>query len=137
MSRSIEGEAREVGASFASLVANEAVRGTSAHPRCLLAGGETTVTVAGAGIGGRNSEAALAAAIALSGAEGVAIGFLATDGDDGVTGAAGAIVDGTTVPAHMLQPRSRRCAPTTRSRSSSAWARRGHPVRPEPTSTIW
>jgi len=58
--------------------------------------GETTVTVRGDGIGGRNQEAALAAAIAIAGTDGV---FLAagTDGVDGPTDAAGAVVDGGTI----------------------------------------
>jgi glycerate-2-kinase len=58
--------------------------------------GETTVTVTGAGRGGRNHEAALSAALALEGSEGA---FLAggTDGVDGLAGGAGAVVDGMTV----------------------------------------
>ncbi len=61
--------------------------------RPLVATGETTVTVRGAGLGGRNQEAALAAAIALDGETGW-FGALGTDGIDGPTEAAGAIVDG-------------------------------------------
>jgi glycerate-2-kinase len=93
LSRSIDGEARE-----AAILADSANRVT-AFPSgtCLLAGGETTVTVRGSGVGGRNTEAALAAAIRLGGIEGVAVGFLATDGDDGTSGAAGGIVDGAIV----------------------------------------
>jgi hydroxypyruvate reductase len=62
----------------------------------IVATGETTVTVRGPGVGGRNQEAALAAAIALDGGMGwfAAIG---TDGIDGPTDAAGAIVDGGSV----------------------------------------
>ena len=67
------------------------------RPACVIAGGETTVTVRGEGKGGRNQEMALAAAIALEGWEGVTFFTLATDGTDGPTDAAGAIVDGTTV----------------------------------------
>jgi hydroxypyruvate reductase len=55
------------------------------------------VTVRGPGIGGRNTEAALAGAHRLAGIDGVAAGYLATDGDDGTSGAAGAIVDGRTL----------------------------------------
>lgn len=95
---SMDGEAREAGRLFASLLADSAEGKTSFGSRtCLLAGGETTVTVHGRGTGGRNTEAALAAAIRLSGVAGVAVGFVASDGDDGTTGAAGAIVDGATV----------------------------------------
>ncbi len=62
--------------------------------RPLVAAGETTVTVRGAGRGGRNQEAALAAAIALEGRRGW-FGAIGTDGIDGPTEAAGAIVDGS------------------------------------------
>lgn len=98
LTRSFTGEARDVGRVIAAIVADGA-SGLSAfgHRTCILAGGETTVTVRGTGVGGRNSEAALAAAIRLSGSANVALGFLATDGDDGTTGVAGAIVDGATV----------------------------------------
>jgi hydroxypyruvate reductase len=96
----MDGEAREAGRLIASVLADSSEGRTSFGRRtCLLAGGETTVTVRGRNSGGRNSEAALAAAIRLSGVAGVAVGFLATDGDDGTTGAAGAIVDGATVDA--------------------------------------
>lgn len=93
----VEGEAREA-ARFAVALA----RGVKAHshpvrpPACLVWGGETTVTVRGRGKGGRNQELALAAAIALEGVPGVTLMALATDGTDGPTDAAGAIVDGET-----------------------------------------
>lgn len=58
--------------------------------------GETTVRVRGSGRGGRNHEAALAAAIALEGNEGRAFLAAGTDGVDGYAGGAGAVVDGTT-----------------------------------------
>jgi hydroxypyruvate reductase len=66
-------------------------------PACVIAGGETTVTLRGDGKGGRNQELALAAALALEGWPGVTVVALATDGTDGPTDAAGAIVDGETV----------------------------------------
>lgn len=65
--------------------------------RALIAGGETTVTVRGDGVGGRNTEFALAAALALDGRPGVAVAALATDGDDGASGSAGAVATGATV----------------------------------------
>jgi hydroxypyruvate reductase len=67
------------------------------RPACLLAGGETTVTIRGDGKGGRNQEIALAAAIALEGWPDVTLATLATDGTDGPTDAAGAVIDGQTV----------------------------------------
>jgi hydroxypyruvate reductase len=60
-------------------------------------GGETTVTVHGDGLGGRNQELALAAALALDGWPDVLLVTLATDGTDGPTDAAGALVSGETV----------------------------------------
>jgi len=96
----LEGEAREVGKVVASLVKGLA-SGEMMHlarPACLIAGGETTVTLSGkGGQGGRNQEMALAAALALNGWKGVLIACLATDGSDGPTDAAGAFADGATV----------------------------------------
>lgn len=71
-----------------------------AAPACLILGGETTVTLHGDGQGGRNQELALAAALALARvAEGqrIVVAALATDGTDGPTDAAGAVVDSSTV----------------------------------------
>lgn len=67
-----------------------------APPVCVLAGGETTVTLRGAGKGGRNQELALAAAIALDGFSRISLLSAGTDGTDGPTDAAGALVDGAT-----------------------------------------
>jgi len=69
----------------------------SEKPLCIIAGGETTVTVHGPGKGGRNQELALGAAIELDGTRGLTLLTLATDGEDGPTDAAGAYVDGLTV----------------------------------------
>ena len=60
-------------------------------------GGETTVIVTGKGLGGRNQEIPLAAALKLGGSDGVVVASLTTDGVDGPTDAAGAIVDGKTL----------------------------------------
>lgn len=93
----MEGEAREVAKVTAALA-----KGIRAHgdpvkpPACVVWGGETTVTVRGQGKGGRNQELALAAALALEDLSDVALLALATDGTDGPTDAAGAIVDGDT-----------------------------------------
>jgi glycerate 2-kinase len=67
------------------------------RPTCLLAGGETTVTIRQGGRGGRNQELALGAALALDGQPRCALVALASDGIDGPTNAAGAWVDGETV----------------------------------------
>lgn len=99
-----EGEAREVGARFGQMVREESLvrLGEPGHaagspPLCLLTGGETTVTVRGRGKGGRNQELALAAAPALDGCSEVLVAAFGTDGTDGPTDAAGAVVDGTTL----------------------------------------
>jgi glycerate-2-kinase len=63
----------------------------------LLCGGETTVTVRGTGSGGRNQELALAFALEMAGVEGVTLLSAATDGTDGPSDAAGAMVDGATL----------------------------------------
>jgi len=89
------GEARDAGRAFGRRVADLASDG--ARRTVLVAGGETTVAVTGDGRGGRDQEFALAAALELSGIEGGAVAALASDGSDGVTDAAGAIVDGSTV----------------------------------------
>ncbi|HSV72181.1 MAG TPA: DUF4147 domain-containing protein [Chthonomonadales bacterium] len=96
---SLSGEARDVGALLGAM-ARDLPR-TSRHggPDCLIAGGETTVTVRGAGRGGRSQEIAVAAAIVLDGAEGVALLAAGTDGTDGPTDAAGGLVDGRTAEA--------------------------------------
>jgi glycerate-2-kinase len=70
---------------------------SNSEPVCLIAGGETTVTVRGAGKGGRNMEMALAFALAIEGQSGIAFLSAGTDGTDGPTDAAGAMVDGQTV----------------------------------------
>lgn len=107
LSRSVGGEARHVATAIAAILADSSAGYTAfATGTCLIAGGETTVTVQGDGLGGRNTEAALAAAIRLSGVDGAAMGFLATDGDDAETGVAGGIVTGATIdPAHLASAR--------------------------------
>jgi hydroxypyruvate reductase len=64
--------------------------------RCIVSGGETTVTVRGIGLGGRNQEFALAAAIDIAGLPAAVVFSAGTDGSDGPTDAAGAIADGET-----------------------------------------
>lgn len=97
LSTYVEGEAREVARVAAALAKDLARNGRPLRPpACLVLGGETTVTLRGAGRGGRNQELALAAAIALDGWSRVLIATLATDGNDGPTDAAGAIATGET-----------------------------------------
>ena len=93
----LQGEASRAGQTLGALVrqvkrARDA--NTLAKPLCLVVGGETTVTIAGEGKGGRNQELALGAVEGLAGLDGVALVTLATDGGDGPTDAAGAVVTG-------------------------------------------
>jgi len=100
----LTGEARQVGLELSHLARNRnhswIPRGT---PICLIFGGETTVSVKGLGRGGRNQEIALAAVQGLASLENTALLTLATDGGDGSTDAAGAVVTGlTAAKAHAL-----------------------------------
>lgn len=98
LSSCIEGEARDA-ALFHIAIAKEVLNWGDpiGRPACLISGGETTVTVRGKGLGGRNQEFALAAAIAITGMEAIVVLSAGTDGTDGPTDAAGGLVDGMTV----------------------------------------
>ena len=100
----LEGEAREVGKVAAALAREVALRGLPLErPALIIAGGETTVTLRGDGLGGRNQELALGAASALSGLQDALVIALATDGGDGPTDAAGAVVTGDTLARARAQ----------------------------------
>jgi hydroxypyruvate reductase len=94
----LQGEAREVGRMLAAIARELAATGQPIpRPACVVAGGETTVTLRGKGQGGRNQELALAAAADMAGLANIALVALATDGGDGPTDAAGAVATGTTI----------------------------------------
>jgi glycerate-2-kinase len=95
----LEGEAREVARVLVAVLRECVEAGRpGAPPVCLLAGGETTVTVKGPGQGGRNQELVVAAAAALAAFPVPAlVAALATDGVDGVGGAAGGVADDRSV----------------------------------------
>ncbi len=110
--RTMEGEAREVARRLVRL-AGEYCAGHHGQkpPVCLLAGGETTVTIQGNGKGGRNQEFALAAAIEMAGMREyrnrLAVISLGTDGTDGPTDAAGALaLPGTVSPDRIESARA-------------------------------
>jgi hydroxypyruvate reductase len=94
LTNELQGEAREVGQELAHRL--RVSISEKPHPLCLIAGGETTVTIRGEGKGGRNQELALAAVDELAGLQNIIFIALATDGDDGPTDAAGAVVTGET-----------------------------------------
>jgi len=97
LSSLVEGESRDVAKFFAAIAKEVSRTGTPvSKPACIIAGGETTVTIRGKGKGGRNQEFALSAAMEIEGFEGVVILSAGTDGTDGPTDATGAIVDSNT-----------------------------------------
>lgn len=98
LTSSLTGETRQVAAVHAAIARELVASGQPLPPPvCLLSGGETTVTLRGSGRGGRNQEFALAAALGIGGLTDVVILSGGTDGTDGPTDAAGAIVDGSTL----------------------------------------
>jgi len=93
----LEGEAREAGRVLASVAKSASAHALPApKPAAVLAGGETVVTVRGNGVGGRNQELCLSFAIAVRGSRDVVAACMGTDGVDGNSPAAGAVVDGST-----------------------------------------
>ena len=99
LSTFVEGEAREVARVHAAIAKEIRASGRPvSRPACVISGGETTVTVRGNGLGGRNQEFALAAAIDIAGfGDNMLILSAGTDGTDGPTDAAGAVADCTTL----------------------------------------
>jgi hydroxypyruvate reductase/glycerate 2-kinase len=97
ISSELQGESKEVGKWLAEKAVKMRNDDKSNRPFCLISGGETTVTVKGKGLGGRNMELALAFAMEVDGIDGSILLSAGTDGTDGPTDAAGAIVDGRTV----------------------------------------
>jgi glycerate-2-kinase len=101
--RLLVGEARDEGPRFVAearaLAGRESLDG-------VVATGETTVTVRGSGRGGRNQELALGALVEVA-AWGELLLSLATDGEDGTSGAAGALVDPLVGAEHSLGTRER------------------------------
>jgi hydroxypyruvate reductase len=98
LSTRLQGEARVAGRILGSIA--KQITTSKEHifrPACLIAGGETTVTLTGNGHGGRNQELALASSASLQGLSNTMLITLATDGEDGPTDAAGAVVTGKTL----------------------------------------
>jgi hydroxypyruvate reductase len=97
LAKGIHGEAKQAAKSFVEVIDEIAATGRPIEPPAvLLAGGECTVTVSeGGGDGGPNQEFALSAALEMT--EDVVIGAVDTDGEDGSSDVAGAIVDFETV----------------------------------------
>ncbi len=98
LSSMIQGEASEVGKILCGIAKEIKLSGRPLPPpACLLSGGETTVTLRGDGLGGRNMEMALSCAIELENTDGILFLSAGTDGNDGPTDAAGAFADGSSI----------------------------------------
>lgn len=98
----IQGEARQAGKILAGILRQvNASEHPLPRPACIVIGGETTVTLTGKGLGGRNLELALGGVKDIAGLPDVGLVTLATDGEDGPTDAAGAWIDGTTFDRAM------------------------------------
>jgi len=98
LSTFIEGETKDVARVHAAIAKEIKKTGNPiAAPACIISGGETTVTLRGEGLGGRNQEFVLAAAMDIKSMTDVVMLSAGTDGTDGPTDAAGAIADGVTV----------------------------------------
>ncbi len=94
----LQGEAKELGAILGAMAKDIRAFGNPIRPpACLIVGGEPTVTVTGKGKGGRAQECVLAAAQEIAGLPDVIVAGFGTDGTDGPTAVAGAIVDGKTL----------------------------------------
>ena len=135
LTRRLQGESREAARVFAAVLQDVAAVGQPiAPPACVIAAGETTVTVRGSGRGGRCQEFALALADQVAGLGRVAVLAAGTDGSDGPTDAAGAIIDGTTLDrarAAGIQPR----AALAQNDSHAFFSRLGDLVTTGPTGT--
>jgi hydroxypyruvate reductase len=131
----LQGEAREAGRMLAAILRELAATGQPIpRPACIVAGGETTVTLRGKGQGGRNQELALAAVNDLAALPGIALVALATDGGDGPTDAAGAVSTGATLDrarALGLDP----AAYLARNDAYPFFAALGDLLQPGPTQT--
>ena len=131
----LQGEAREAGRALAAIGREVADSGQPLNrPCCIVAGGETTVTLRGDGKGGRNQEMALAAVTDMAGLENIIFVALATDGGDGPTDAAGAVVTGATLErahARGLEP----AAHLARNDAYHFFAALDDLLRPGPTNT--
>jgi len=98
LTTTLEGEARELGKMIGAIGREILESGNPVpHPACVLWGGEPTVTVQGQGKGGRVQELVLSAARQITGNANMYVAGIGTDGNDGPTDMAGAIVDGKTI----------------------------------------
>jgi glycerate 2-kinase len=130
----VVGEARTAGVRVTARALQ--LRRALSRPVCVISSGETTVRVRGTGLGGRNQELALAAAPTLAGLEQqVVLGSIGTDGVDGPTDAAGAIVDTTTLMRAQAAGLPSAVVGLDNNDSHSYFNRLGDLIRTGPTGT--
>lgn len=116
---SIEGESREVGKAFSAIARQARYRGQPVAPPCvILSGGETTVSIQGAGRGGPNTEFALGMALGLAGESGITVLACDTDGIDGSEDNAGCIID----PSTLDRARGQGLDPEALLEDNDAWS---------------
>jgi hydroxypyruvate reductase len=135
LTTSLQGEARQAGRFLAAIANQVCASGDPiSRPACLIAGGETTVTLQGSGLGGRNQELALGALEDLAGLPDTFLVTLATDGGDGPTDAAGAVVTGESA-ARARQLGLQPAASLANNDSYPFFASLGDLLKPGPTQT--
>ncbi len=132
--RPVRGEARHAGHVHVQTVLERAA--TAPRPLCVVSSGETTVTVMGEGLGGRNQEFALASVDLLAAFDGtVVLASIGTDGVDGPTSAAGALADSTTASRARRAGLSAREAYLAANDSHSFFKAIGDLIHTGPTGT--
>ena len=135
LTSALTGEAREAGRLLAAIAREVRLHDRPVPaPACVIAAGETTVRVRGSGIGGRNQEIALAAAIELEDTPGVLLTSFATDGQEGNSDAAGAYASALTAAAGQRAGQEARSC-LSRNDSSAFLAAAGELIRTGPTGT--
>jgi glycerate-2-kinase len=129
---SLSGEASTVGATIARAARDEAAKLKTRV--ALVYAGETTVTVRGDGVGGRNQELVLGAAVEMEGQSNIAVVSLGTDGIDGPTDAAGAVADGESISRARQRGRDPKAALAAND-TYTFWKSLGALIRTGPTGT--
>jgi glycerate 2-kinase len=135
LTSALTGEAREAGRLLAAVARESRLHDRPVPaPACIIAAGETTVTVRGGGTGGRNQEIALAAAIELQDTPGILLTSFATDGQEGNSDAAGAYASALTLAAGLRAGQDARSC-LARNDSFAFLSAAGELIRTGPTGT--
>lgn len=135
LTSALTGEAREAGRLLAAVARESRLHDRPVPaPACIIAAGETTVTVKGSGTGGRNQEIALAAAIELRDTPGVLLTSFATDGQEGNSDAAGGYASSLTIAAGLRAGQDARSC-LARNDSFAFLSAAGETIRTGPTGT--